>query len=434
MDITIKKGMTASVLGLGRSGMAVIEYLAPRGVSLFAYDDGEVSKHVRERLRTLGVPLFARGEGEIRGDTVFRSPAVRPDAPRLCRAALRGARITSEAELFLSLCPAPVFAVTGSDGKTTTASFLADLLSHTGRRVYLGGNIGRSLLPVLDGMTEKDLCVMELSSFQLAALDASLYTGVVTNLTENHLNWHKSMAEYVGAKRRLITLAERCVLRAGLFPEENAVRFSSLGEGDYFLRDGTLYGRGLALCALADMRLSGRHNAENLLAASAAAEGLVTPAEVKATARRFAGAPHRMEWVGDKDGVHFYNSSIDTTPSRTAVTVRALSERGHKLLLLCGGREKGLALDILADTVKESGARVYLFGEAEERIAAALRERGISYTASGSMERAILDAYRDAREGDTVLLSPACTSFDAFADFEARGEAFRFAVGKLKKK
>ena len=434
MHIPLNKGMTASVLGLGRSGMAVIEYLAPRGLGICAYDDGEVSPAVRARLSALGVPLFERGEGELRGELVFRAPAVRPDTPRLCRAALRGARITSEAELFLNLCPARVYAVTGSDGKTTTSSYLADLLSHTGRRVYLGGNIGRSLLPVLDGMTAEDLCVFELSSFQLSMLEARVHCGVVTNISENHLNWHKSMAEYTAAKRHLLSLSEKRVLRAGLFPREDAVRFSTEEQADYFLRNGVLCGRGLALCHESDLRLSGRHNAENLLAAAAAAEAFVTPAEVKATARRFAGAPHRMEWVAERSGVHFYNSSIDTTPSRTAVTVAALSERGHRLLVLCGGREKGLSFAPLTDALTRARARIYLFGEAAERIAASLRAEGVSYTVSGSMEQALCDAYADAERGDTVLLSPACTSFDAYADFEARGEAFRFAVGKLKEK
>ena len=212
------------------------------------------------------------------------------------------------------------------------------------------------------------------------------------------------------------------------------MRFSAEERADYCLHNGMLYGRGLALCGESDLRLSGRHNAENLLAAAAAAEAFVTPAEVKSTARRFAGAPHRMEWVAEKSGVRFYNSSIDTTPSRTAVTVKALCERGHRLLVLCGGRGKGLSFAPLADALRSARARAYLFGEAAERIAASLRVEGISYTASGSMEQALCDAYGDARHGDTVLLSPACTSFDAYADFEARGEAFRFAVGKLQEK
>ncbi len=434
MDITIKKGTTVSVLGLGRSGMAVIEYFAPRGVTLYAFDDGDVSMEKKERLSALGVPCFDKGRGELRGEYVFRAPAVRPDAPRVVRAALRGARILTEAEYVLSRTPARVFAVTGSDGKTTTASYLADLLSHTGRRVYLGGNIGRCLLPLLDEMKKDDLCVTELSSFQLMGLTASVAIGAVTNLTENHLNWHKGMAEYAAAKERLLKLSAHRVLRTGLFPAWDAVRFSADSGGDYTLRGDTLCGRGVALCQRSDMCLSGLHNVENLLAAAACAEAYVTPHDVRMTARRFRGAPHRMEWVRTVSGVRFCNSSIDTTPARTAVTLTALGEAGGRLFLLCGGRDKGLSFAPMISLIRQTNARVYLFGEAEEKIAAVFRAEGLGYTASGCMENAVLTAYGDADADDTVLLSPACTSFDAFADFEARGEAFRYLVGKIKEK
>lgn len=434
MIMPIQKGETVSVLGLGRSGMAVIEYFAPRGVSLFAYDDGVLSEEKKARLSSLGVPLLLGKEHELRGRYVFRAPAVRPDEPRLVRAALRGASILSETEYTLALAPTRIFAVTGSDGKTTTSSYLADLLSHTGRKVYLGGNIGRPLLPLLDGMTKDDFCVAELSSFQLASFGARVDTGVVTNLSENHLNWHLDMAEYTAAKERLLHLSSRRVLREGLFPSWEAIRFSSSGVGDYTLRGETLYGRGLALCKKEDIRLSGMHNIENLLSAAAAAEAFVAPHHVKETARRFGGVAHRLEWVKRVRGVCFYNSSIDTTPTRTAATVRALAEKHARIFLLCGGKNKGLSFEPLALLAKSFLLRLYLFGDAAEEIAQTLRKAGVSYTVSDTMENAVLTAYGDATAGDALLLSPACASFDAFADFEARGEAFRFLVGKIKEK
>lgn len=425
MAIRIEKQHTVSVLGLGRSGMAVIEYLRKKGIAVYAFDDGMPSEAVRARLCALDVPLYARGVGEVRGDFVFRAPVIRPDAPRLCRAALRGARILSEAEFFLSLCPAPVYAVTGSDGKTTTASLLASLLARTGRCVYLGGNIGKSLLPSLDGMTENDLCVMELSSFQLSDMKASVACGVITNLSPNHLNWHRDMAEYTASKERLLGMAHKRVLRQGLFPAADAVRFSADTNAAYTLREGRLYGRNVPLCAASELRLAGKHNVENLLAASAAAESLITPADVRFVARTFTGVPHRMEYVCEKNGVRFYNSSIDTTPSRTCVTLAAMQNSGRRILLLCGGAEKGLSFEVLADAIRQSGARAYLFGEAREKIALALLKNGISYTASADMKTALSLAYADAQKGDIILLSPACTSFDAFTDFEARGACFR---------
>lgn len=427
-----KKNDTVSVLGLGRSGMAVVEYFVKKGMRVCAYDDAgrEALGERAERLFSLGVPLLS-GEREIGGDFIFRSPVIRPDAPRLCRAALRGSVILGEAELFAALCPAPVYAVSGSDGKTTTASFLARLLESTGRRVYLGGNIGRSLLPFLDEIKENDACVLELSSFQLMDFEASVFCGVLTNLSPNHLNWHKDMNEYTAAKYRLASLSHRRVLHAGLFPSLSGARFSYGENADYTVKGGILLGRGVPLCRESDVRLSGRHNAENLLAAAAAAEDLITPAAVRTVAKSFAGAPYRLEEEGAVRGVFFYNSSIDTTPLRTAVSLAALKEKHARIFLLLGGRGKNLSFAPLADAVAAHGARPYLFGEAREEIGTALSRRGISYTAADTMEKATLLAFRDARAGDAVLLSPACTSFDAYADFEARGEAFRHTVKNI---
>ena len=426
---------SVSVLGLGRCGMAVIEYFAPRGVRLFAFDDADIPPDDARalRLRALGVPLFTRGEGELRGDFVFRAPAIRPDTPRLCRAALRGMTVLTEAELFMHLCPARIFAVTGSDGKTTTSSMLASLLETTGRRVYLGGNIGRSLLPFADEMTKEDLCVLELSSFQLTDMDAHASVGVLTNLSPNHLNWHRDMAEYAAAKRRLLSMSDKRVLRTALFEDTAGVRFSADADGDYCCRGGLLWGRGVPLCRSTDLRLPGVHNIENLLAAAAAAEEYIKPSDVCSVARRLAGAPHRMQWVGDVRGVHFYDSSIDTTPSRTAVTLAAMHAAGHRISLLCGGAEKGLSFEPLVLAAKKFRARIYLFGAAEERIAKALREYRVPYTVCGDLGTAIGYAFSHACENETVLLSPACTSFDAFADFEARGEFFRHTVANLSK-
>jgi len=432
MKRDFKASDSVSVLGLGRSGMAAVEYFVKKGATVYAFDDApeELLGDKCRRLRALGVPLLSSDE-EIRGDLVFRSPAIRPDTPRLCRARLRGATVTGEAEYFARFSPAPVFAVTGSDGKTTTSSYLAALLESTGRRVYLGGNIGRSLLPFLDEITENDLCVLELSSFQLMDFETSVYAGVVTNLSPNHLNWHKDMAEYAAAKKRLLSCAAHKVLNKAVFLDAEGVRFSGCEQADYAVRGGVLFGRGVPLCKEGEVLLPGRHNIENLLAASAASEALITPFAVSSVARRFSGAPHRLEPLGNRHGIFFYNSSIDTTPSRTAASLAALRGRHKRIFLLLGGRTKGLPLSPLADTVKESGARPYLFGEAREEIAHALDKAGISYTAAASMEIAARLAFADAERGDAVLLSPACTSFDAYADFEARGEAFRYVVKNI---
>ena len=420
---------TASVFGMGRSGRALVAHLVAQGVRTYAYDDRrtEALGDLPLWLSSLGVPLFAGGAHEARGQFVFRTPAMRPDHPALCRAALRGAVVMGEAEYFASLCPSPILAVTGSDGKTTTATMMAGLLSEMGRRVYLGGNIGRSLLPFLTEMTADDLCVLELSSFQLMDMSCPFHTGVVTNLSPNHLNWHKSMAEYTDAKHRMVTLSERRVLRWGLFPEEKAVRFSRTGEGEFTVRDGVLCGYGIPLCPLSEMRLGGVHNQENLLAAAAATAPFASPLAVRHFASRFSGVPHRMEQLCERDGVAFINSSIDTTPTRTAATLLALRGQGRVLLLL-GGRGKDLSLTPLCEALRGRRAICFLFGEMGEALCAALSGAGIAHRRYDTLREAFFAAVAESASGDTVLLSPSATAYDAFVDFEARGEAFRALV------
>ena len=425
----------ASVFGLGRSGRALITHLVKRGVRVYAFDDAkrEDLGDIPLWLSSLGVPLFTEGRGEARGDFVFRTPAMRPDHPALLRAALRGAVISGEAEYFVSLCPSPVYAVTGSDGKTTTSTMLAGLLQDAGIRTYLGGNIGRSLLPFLDEMTEKDVCVLELSSFQLIDMECRFTKGIVTNLTPNHLNWHKSFEEYVKAKRRLPEQSAERVLPCGLFEDMTAVRFSLRREAEFVLRDGVLCGYGIPLCRKEDVKLLGEHNLLNLLAASAAAASSVTPDTVKRFATRFCGAPHRMQRVGEWEGVTYIDSSIDTTPTRTAVTVGVQKEYG-RLLLLLGGRSKGLSYEPLISALAGTDTRCFLFGEAKEEIARALFPTGRAYVCFDRMEDAFFAAEREAAAGDIVLLSPSATSYDAFADFEARGDAFSALVNEKMKK
>ena len=428
-----KKNDVASVFGLGRSGRALITHLVRGGVRVYAFDDREKEAlgDLPLWLSSLGVPLFAGGRGEARGDFVFRTPAMRPDHPCLLRAALRGATVMGEAEYFASLCKAPIYAVTGSDGKTTTATMLARLLTAAGKRVYLGGNIGRSLLPFVDEMTERDACVLELSSFQLMDMDARFDTGVVTSFSPNHLDWHKSLKEYEEAKRRLPLLSERRVIKQGLFADMDALRFSLEGDADFTQRNGILYGMGIPLLHACEMRLLGEHNLLNLLAATAAASPFVTPSAVRRFARAFTGAPHRMETVAERDGVLYIDSSIDTTPSRTAVTLSALKREGRVLLLL-GGRGKRLSPAPLIEAVAKRGALAFLFGEIEEELAHALLERCLPFVRCGSMEKAVEHAMSEACPGDTVLLSPAATSYDAYRDFEERGDVFRHLVNQRK--
>ncbi len=421
-----KRNDTVSVIGLGRSGRALISHLTAKGIRVHAFDDAkrETLGDIPLWLSSLGVPLYANGEGELRGDFVFRSPSVRPDAPRICRAALRGATVWGEAEYFAALCPCPIYAVTGSDGKTTTATMLSRLLSSAGRKNYLGGNIGRSLLPFLSEMKPSDACVLELSSFQLMDFEGSFHTGIVTNLSPNHLNWHTDFKEYAAAKLRLAELSHLAVLDKALFPHLAARRFSYGEEAELCVRNGYIYAFGVPLFPMTEMRLRGVHNLKNLLAAAAALAETVTLALLLDFARRFGGVPHRMEWVAERQGVTFINSSIDTTPTRTAATVAAYESGKGKLLLLLGGKGKKLPLAPLEEAMRRVG-KAYLFGDMEMPLADFMKQRGLPYLCCGTMEAALLSAYAEAESGDSILLSPGATAYDAYLDYEERGEAFR---------
>lgn len=236
------------------------------------------------------------------------------------------------------------------------------------------------------------------------------------------------MAEYIAAKRRICTLASRLVLPSGLFPELPATRFGEEADADFALWEGMLLGYGIPLCRESDVRVAGVHNRRNLLAAAAAAAPLVTPHAVRDYARRFAGVSHRMECVGAHAGVRYLDSSIDTTPTRTARTLSALGE--GRILLLLGGRGKALSYGPLIQALRAREVRCFLFGEAEAEMLTVLSASGVPALACGRMEDAALAAFAEARTGDTVLLSPAATSYDAFCDYAERGDRFRGLVEK----
>lgn len=416
---------SAAVLGLGRSGLAVARFLRAQGVSLTAYDQNIAARAHAERLN---IPFYPLKEDTVpRGQVLFRSPGIRPDHPAILAACAAGARLSDDISLFAALCPCPILAVTGSDGKTTTATLIAEGLREGGLCAHLGGNIGRSLLDDLPHIRPEHLVVLELSSFQLMTASLRPACAAVTNLTPNHLNWHRDLREYTAAKRRLCTLAARCVLREGVFPEVSAARISATTRADFCLTDGMLCARGQPILALDEMRLLGLHNAENALTAMAVTEGLVPPTVFAPLLRRFTGVAHRMQWVARRLGVDCYDSSIDTTPDRTLTTLATFAARGLRPMLLLGGAEKGLPLSALIEALPTLTHSLFLFGKAE-RLAALLTERHIPYRRFDTLEEATAAALTGKGRADTLLLSPAFTSFDAYPDYVARGKAFLRAV------
>ena len=458
------KGVRATVVGLGRSNLPLIDYLLSHGAIVTARDGKarEALGEVTSNLEARGVRVITGGDylQNIEADLLFRTPGIRPDRPEFAEAVARGAYLTSEMELFLELTPAHVIGITGSDGKTTTTTltglFLeAQFKNDPKRRVFVGGNIGAPLLPYVEEMTKDDVAVVELSSFQLQTMQRSCHTAAVTNLSPNHLNWHTDMEEYVAAKtnifahtqnghvvinaenERSIALLPRIRQRVTLFSSEKRSfsAFSHLlkkGDAAVWARDGRIFwsegDHEVELIKVDCIRLPGKHNLENYMTALALTHSWVNREAVDSVASTFTGVRHRLEPVREFRGVRYYNSSIDSSPTRTAAALSALSP--ERPIVICGGADKKFSFEPLADSLCRHAKAVVLTGETAPKIRAALEARAevktgaLPITVVPDFRGAVEAARSIAKEGDIVLLSPSCTSFDAFKNFEERGDFF----------
>ena len=465
------RGKRVGVVGIGISNTPVIDMLLKAGAAVSARDkkSEEALQPLASDLRAKGVRL-ACGDAYLENideDILLKAPGIRYDLPEFEEARRRGIPVTSEMEIFFEVCPSMIYGVTGSDGKTTTTTLIANMLRRQceeggdGSRVFLGGNIGAPLLPEAPEMSESDLAVLELSSFQLQTLRRSPSVAVVTNVTPNHLNFHRDMEEYIQAKSavyryqqpdgRVILNYENEITRAmAKDAEASVVYFSSLRN---FAPDtlpdeaeAAIYERGGQICytdrsgeyplfETSDIILPGRHNVENYMAACGAVYGRVAPDIMRQIAQTFRGVEHRIEFVREKGGVKFYNSSIDSSPTRTIAAVNSFPE-SEKIILILGGRDKHVPFEPLAEPICRHAAAVVLTGEAAPQIDAALK-KSEQFQASGipvlhvpDFREAVTQAANLARPGETVLLSPSCTSFDAFKNFEERGRAFKDIVNE----
>ena len=440
---------TVALLGFGRANRAVLAWLGTTGGTATVYTEQPLPPELAAECEATNTPVLVGKFPASFGEQVLvRSPGIRPDILPIESSVASGALLTSETELFMALTPAFTIGVTGSDGKTTTASLTAALLRASGHRVWLGGNNGTPLLPFVGQMQAGDMAVLELSSFQLMTMERTPSVAVITNIAPNHLNWHTDMAEYITAKSRifgshtkLILNAENAITRnMGMERENRVVFFSPHPSADRIVGRGMAYASGndVVVCqddscrafdCLSHFLLPGRHNLENLLAAMAATAPFLTNEAPAVALSSFRGVSHRLQYVGTVRGVRYYNSSIDTSPTRTVAALEALG--GHPLVI-AGGRGKGVSFLPLGAAFKEHAKAVYLYGEAAHEIAAAL-PAGVAHKVFDRFAQAFVAAASDAREGDTVLLSPGCTAFGEFRDFEQRGEVFCRLVEELAK-
>ena len=446
------KGRRVAVLGIGVSNRPLLSLLCQAGAVVTACDKKteEELGDVAHQLRQQGVELHL-GKNYLEGldqDVIFKSPGIRPDVPQLEEARRRGCQITSEMEVFFDVCPCPILAVTGSDGKTTTTTLIAEILSRAGYKVWVGGNIGQPLLPMAGQMAPDHLCVVELSSFQLMTMKKSPHIAVVTNVTPNHLDWHKDFQEYVDAKKAVF--ANQKEGDRAVFNYDNEITkgfYDETPNGVYFSRTNKIdngYGLNGDMIALFeggnvkrdilnvnDIYIPGVHNIENYMAAIAAVDGLVSDEVIRATAKGFVGVSHRIEFVRELDGVKYYNDSIASSPARTTAGLNSFDK---KVILIAGGYDKKIPFDDFGAVVNDKVKKLVLCGFTADKIEAAVKnannynEEALPIYKLTDFKEAVEKARAVAERGDVVILSPACASFDLFKNFEERGNTFKDIV------
>ena len=493
------KNKKVAVIGIAVANTPLIEFLSGYGARITAFDraGADALSDRIERLKPCNIEyrLGADYLSSLKGfDWIFRTPSIRPDIPEFIAERERGAVISSEMELFLELCPSTVFGVTGSDGKTTTTTLVYEILKTHGYNCYLGGNIGKPLISEVAAMTATDMAVVELSSFQLMTMKKSVNVAIITNLSPNHLDVHKSYDEYIAAKKNIYAFQspdDLCILnydneqtrrlcaetpgRLGLFgaledgaiprslkpgesgkiifAKEDAFGFSvSCGKkpyaAAYALDDRIIYRNYTAndeaekkyidtpIIRLEDILIPGRHNVENYLAAICAVYRYADIHDIGATARNFNGVEHRIEYFRTLDSVRYYNDSIATSPTRT---IACLNTFNQKIILIAGGKDKKLDYTPLGRYLAEKVKLLILCGQTSEQIIQSLLRYcdinemscPVPIIKCDNYEDAVNAAWENAKADDIVVLSPASTSYDRFKNFEERGRVFKELVNSL---
>lgn len=444
-------GKSVAVIGIGISNRPLIEYLAKKNIDVTACDKRKKEElgNTYDELKSLGVKLNL-GEDYLKNldsDIIFKTPGMRYDVPELIEARNKGLIVTSEMEVFFDICPSRIIAVTGSDGKTTTTTLIYKMLTEAGYKTWLGGNIGMPLLVKANEMQKDDIVVLELSSFQLHTMKKSPHIAVITNISPNHLDMHKSYEEYINAKKNIMLYQNKNdILITNLSSEPTKIigeeakgenrSFSSKQDALIHLKDGSIYYGKEEILSVSDIKIPGNHNVENYMAAIGAVYGLVKPETIRKIAREFGGVEHRLEFVRNRNGVNYYNSSIDSSPNRT---INALSVFKDKIILIAGGKDKGIPYDDIGAPLEEHVKLLILIGATSDKIYEALIKNAekkkikseVKVFRAESYEEAVKYAADNAECGDTVLLSPASTSFDRFKNFEERGNLFKKLVNEL---
>lgn len=450
-------GKKIALIGIGRSHLPLIPLLKKYGAEVIACDKrtredlGESAKKAEEYGAKLSL-----GENYLENidvDYAFRTPGMRFYCDELNALREKGVIITSEMEMFFSLCPCKIIAITGSDGKTTTTSVISEMLKNEGKTVHLGGNIGKPLLPEIESIKPTDFAVVELSSFQLISMKQNPFISVVTNLQPNHLDIHKDMQEYIDSKKNILLYQEeneKAVLNLDneitnsfeKCTKAQVYKFSRTQPVDKgcFLKDNAIFYTDNGECEkvidIEKIKIPGMHNVENYMTAITAVWGIVSKENIVYTAENFAGVEHRAELVRTFEGVKYYNDSIASSPTRTALGTLSLFDR--RIILIAGGYDKHLDYTELGDIICNKVKVLILMGATAKKIETAVLNsknfdaEKISILHAENMEQAVEFARENATEGDIVSMSPASASFDLYKNFEERGKHFKKLVNDLK--
>ena len=446
-----------AIIGLGVSNIPLIDYLHKLGSKIMLFNNKPIDTLESDILDKIYEYKIEYSFGEnylskLNGfDIIFRSPSCRPDLPEIQREVEQGAILTSEIELVLKLCPGTTIGITGSDGKTTTTSLIYEILKEQNFNCYLGGNIGIPLFTKIRDMKPEDYIVLELSSFQLMTMDISPDIAVITNITPNHLDIHKSYEEYIESKANIFKYQDENSILVLNYDNETTKNFAKYAKSKviYFsskqkLENGLILDNGIIkecdnglrrhVINTKNIKLKGIHNSENICAAIAATNKIASvDSQIKAVSE-FTGVNHRLEFVKEINGAKWYNDSIASSPTRTIAGLNAFEE---DIVLIAGGYDKHLDYRPLALPIIKKVSKLILLGQTSDKIYHAVKEllevndKDLDIFKVESLEKAISKAKEVSKKGDIVLFSPASASFDMFKNFEERGNKFKQIVNKL---
>lgn len=451
------KGKYVAVIGMGVSNTPLIKYLMDLDANITVFDkktEEELGIALCEEYSLQGVK-FSLGDNYLDNlngyDIIFRSPSMRPDHPAIERELNRGAILTSEIEMLIDLCPGKVIGVTGSDGKTTTTTLIYKILVEDGYNCYLGGNIGTPLFARIDEMKPDDIVVLELSSFQLMTFKNSPNISVITNISPNHLDIHKSYEEYIEAKENIFRyqkandivvlnydnditreMADKTIGNIRLFSTKNRIENGIiLDSGMIKLAEGKVRKQ---IMDTQKILLMGAHNIENACTAIATVFDLVKLSSIVNVLSTFRGVEHRNEFVRELNGVKWYNDSIGTSPTRTIAGLLSFKD---KVVLIAGGYDKHLDYTELGKHIVDNVKTLILMGQTKEKIKEATmielekRHMELPIIECDTLEEVVREAYNVSREGDIIFFSPASASFDMYKNFVERGNLFKKIVMEL---